>query len=65
MPRHRQIPQTIPHRWTAATVDAHAVTDDLGERLPVTDLELDLLERYLGSALDEFLKQESATAERE
>lgn len=32
------------------------MSDNLADRLPVTTLELDLLERYLGEALDEFLR---------
>jgi hypothetical protein len=35
--------------------------DDLPERLPVTAGELDLLERYLGGALDEFLERASSS----
>lgn len=56
MARRKQSARACPRHQSGGKEKAFVVSDDLTDRLPITALELDLLERYLGEALDEFLR---------
>jgi hypothetical protein len=56
MARQKQSARARPHHRPGGQEKVVVVSDNLVGRLPVTALELDLLERYLGEALDEFLR---------
>lgn len=56
MARQKQNAGARPHHPPGGQEKVFVVSDNLADRLPVTALELDLLERYLGEALDEFLR---------
>lgn len=63
MAQHRRVAKARTRRRSDAPTKTYAVTDDLDVPLPVTAVELDLLERYIGDALDKFLQQEAPVDE--